>query len=305
MKVRCISPDELNEFCGLGLGDEEARLFRTRLLRSWEEKRSYPEWCFVLEEQGGFIGRVAFDVFPSEPLNLMVWRYYIPEGDGFLEKGAELFRGAIEALAGKGLRSIEYHLYGTGDKKFDDARDLFLGAGFEIRQQKKNYKFTEGKLGEMTDRLVFKALAEVGEEAFINAIERVTKGTLDAYDEKDFRTMGSHEAARNYYYGLRDIQLNEEWWKLAYEQKGDFVGLIVPQRFNEKLGAINYIGVEPDKRGRGYVMDLLLMGTATLKNDGVENIIADIDINNSPMENALTTAGYRFNKKELVLTREL
>jgi hypothetical protein len=43
------------------------------------------------------------------------------------------------------------------------------------------------------------------------------------------------------------------------------------------------------------------MGTSILKSDGIKKIIADIDINNFPMENALKEMGYKFNEKELVL----
>ena len=305
MKARCIAPEEINEFCSVGLGREDAVAFKTKLAKAWEEKRSSPKWCFVVEEDGRFIARVTFDIFPSEPRNLMVWRYYVQEGEGCLDTGVYLFKSAIEALSGKGLRLIEYHLYGSGDKRFQDQRDLFLGAGFEVRQEKKNFRFTEDRLIELSDRLVFKTLEEVGEEAFVHAIERVTEGTLDSYDEKDVCTMGKTKAAKFYFDGLKDIECNSAWWKLAYEYNQGFVGLIVPQKFTSKLGAINYIGVAPEKRGRGYVKDLLAMGTSTLKSAGIGEIIADIDIHNYPMENALIALGYRFNKNELVLERVL
>ncbi|MDF2673413.1 MAG: pSRTUE45c [Clostridiales bacterium] len=301
MIVRSINPYEINEFCSVGLNEEKAIKFKERMLKAWEEKRSYPEWCFAVEQEGRFIARVAFDIFPSEPLNLMVWGLYAPEGCDYLKIGESLFCGAIKQLEGKGFKLIEYHLYGKDDSKFNENKELFLRSGFEIQQEKKNYMFTEGHIPELSGRLNFKALREVGEKKYIVAMKKVTEKTLDSYDEKDVKELGAEEAARTYFYGLKDIDFNEDWWKLAYEHNGEFAGLIVPHKFNEEFGAINYIGVEPEKRGNGYVKDLLIMGTSILKSDGIMKIIADIDINNFPMENALKEMGYKFNEKELVL----
>lgn len=78
MIVRSIKPDEVTEFCSLGFEEERALNFKDRILKAWQEKRSYPEWCFVVEEDGRFIARVAFDIFLSEPRNLMVWGHYAP-----------------------------------------------------------------------------------------------------------------------------------------------------------------------------------------------------------------------------------
>lgn len=301
MIVRSINPDEINEYCSLGLDEEKALKFKERMLKAWQEKRSYPEWCFVVEQDRRFIARVAFDIFPSEPFNLMVWGFYVSEECDYLKIGESLFCGAIKQFEEKGFRLIEHHLYGKDDNKFNENRELFLKSGFEIHQEKKNYMFTGGQLPELSGRLDFRALREVGEEEYIIAMKKVTEKTLDSYDEKDVKELGAEEAARTYFYGLKDIDFNEDWWKLAYEHNGDFAGLIVPHKFSQEYGAINYIGVEPEKRGKGYVKDLLIMGTSILKSNGIEKIIADIDINNFPMENALKEIGYKFNEKELVL----
>lgn len=301
MIVRNINKEEVTEFCSLGLENDGAISFRDRILKAWEERRSYPEWCFVVEEDGRFLARVAFDIFPSEPKNLMVWALYVPEGEDYFKIGQELFKGAIEKFRDKGFRLIEHHLYGNDNSKFNQSRELFLSSGFKILQEKRSYLFTREQLPELSERLIFKSLREVGEEEFIKAVKIVTEKTLDSYDEMDVLELGAEEAARSYFYGLKDIAFNEDWWKLAYELNGDFAGLIVPQKFNDRVGAINYIGVDVQKRGNGYVKDLLIVGTSILRLDGIVEIIADIDINNFPMENGLKSVGYKLNKEELVL----
>jgi RimJ/RimL family protein N-acetyltransferase len=305
MIVRSINPDDINEFCNVGLDEEKALKFKERIIKAWEEKRSYPEWCFVAEEDERFVAKVAFDIFPSEPRNLMVWGLYVPEGEDYLKIGKELFKGAIEQFKNEGFKLIQYHLYGKNDMELNEPRELFLRSGFEIQQEKRNYLFGKEQLPELSGRLTFKSLREVGKEEYINGIKRVTEKTLDTYDEKDVKELGAEKMARRYFYLLKDIDFNEDWWKLAYEHNGDFAGLIVPHRFNEKIGAINYIGVEPEKRGNGYVKDLLIKGTSILRADGIEEIIADIDANNFPMENALIEMGYKLNEKELVLEIKL
>lgn len=304
MKVRSISKNEIHEFCKLGHNEEEGLLFKNALQEAWEDNRSFPHWCFVLEDDEKFVAGVAFDVLQSEPLNLMLWRLYIPSGEDFLDIGIRLLRGAVENLKYEELNLIEYHLYGCDDKIFDDKKAVFLGVGFEIKQRKKNYRLKDGNIGQWSGRLILKTLSEVGQEKFVEAIRTVTEGTLDSYDELDVMKLGRDMAARNCFDSLKDIHCNEDWWKLAYEPNGDFAGLIIPQKFSSKLGVINYIGVTPEKRGKGYVRDLLIVGTEILKADGIEEIIADIDVNNTPMENALISVGYKFNKNELVLEKE-
>jgi len=79
------------------------------------------------------------------------------------------------------------------------------------------------------------------------------------------------------------------------------IGLIIPQRLSEKVGAINYIGVLPEYRGHGYGLALLLEGTKILTESGIKKIYADIDIANKPLSSALEKLGYVFKMEEVVL----
>lgn len=62
---------------------------------------------------------------------------------------------------------------------------------------------------------------------------------------------------------------------------------------NSRWPNIGYIGVVPDQRGHGYSMDLLAQGTRTLIAEGAKRIIADTDLDNTPMANAFLSMGYR------------
>jgi hypothetical protein len=232
MIVRNINHDEVDKYCRVGLEEKRALEFKDRILKAWEEKRSYPEWFFVIEEGGKFIGRLGFDMFLSDPLNLMVWGLVIPDEKDYFEAGEKLFKGALESLSGKGLKLITHHLYEKDNKKFSESRELFLRVGFTIQQEKFSYRFTDGSIPKLSDRLIFKTLKEVGEEEFINAMIRVTKGTLDSFDARDVARLGEYRQAQDSFNGLKDLDYNEKWWKLAYEPNGDFAGLILSQKFN-------------------------------------------------------------------------
>jgi len=91
---------------------------------------------------------------------------------------------------------------------------------------------------------------------------------------------------------------------LAYS-RGVFVGLVIPQLFKEQTGAINYIGVDPKQRGKGYVYDLLDKGIVSLFERKVQSILADIDELNFPMEKSLIKTGFVEEKKLWVLSISL
>ena len=66
---------------------------------------------------------------------------------------------------------------------------------------------------------------------------------------------------------------------------------MMPAR-NPTSAVINFIGVVPEHRGRGYVDDLLAEGTATLHAAGAERARADTDTRNLPVAAAFGRAGY-------------
>ncbi|MCK4259982.1 MAG: GNAT family N-acetyltransferase [Halanaerobiales bacterium] len=132
----------------------------------------------------------------------------------------------------------------------------------------------------------------------------MTRDTLDKEDQLSIKSLGEEETATKYFAILKDIDYRVDYWKLGYIEDS-LVELIVPQKFNEEVGAINYIGVVPETRGNGYVVDLLQKGTEILFNDGVKKIIADIDKENFPMENVLIKIGFKEENIVLIYTYNL
>lgn len=254
-----------------------------------------PELCFVFGGESLF-GGAALASFEAHELDFLDFA----PGSAQTADGAALIKLCVRLALRPGDKTVSYHLYNDNDQ-YDSTRAMFFAAGFSAAQEKKSY-VKQGAPHPVPPAplLTFRDIDAVGEDVFLDAVERVTVGTLDRADAGQARELGAPEAAKAYMDCLRRIDFRPGWWRLGYDGS-EPVGLIVPQKLGDSLGGINYIGVFPEKRGRGYVHGLLHEGTRLLMEEGFEKIMADIDVENTPMENALLRAGYVFECEETVL----
>src|SRR5207237_750559 len=83
-----------------------------------------------------------------------------------------------------------------------------------------------------------------------------------------------------------------------FDRDGRAVGVIMPTARNARThgarlrGCINFLGVLPSMRGKGYVNNLLGRGTASLIQDDATRIVSSTDVLNYPMDAAFRRAGY-------------
>ncbi|WP_026891199.1 GNAT family N-acetyltransferase [Lacrimispora aerotolerans] len=303
MNVRTIQLEEASQFEQIGMAVNSKKLN----LHQWLDMgRTRLEWCFVIEIEGKFQGRIIYGIFDVHPCDLKIWQMKIADSvNNFLEVGNKLLTDSIEVLKLKGFKTVEYHLYSTASYIIEIYQSLFRELGFCIMQEKESFEANQIRCVETSNRLHYKTLQEVGEKMFIGAIEIVTEGTLDREDLTSVISHGSQQAAILYFELLKEIDFNETWWRMAYDKEGEFVGLVVPQKLSVHRGAINYIGVTPVQRGRGYVNDLLWEGSRLMIEEGIENLIADIDVQNYPLKKALELLGYQFECSQVVLKLDL
>ena len=164
-------------------------------------------------------------------------------------------------------------------------------AGFEVVRSTSRWSY-EGPPPKARSRLTFRTYEEVGEAAFLGALEEVSSSTLDARVEADRDRLGAAAEARSTLEDVRALEVTPGWWQLAYDSSGALVGLVMPARA-PNMTTIGYIGVVPSQRGRRYVDDLLARGTAILRHDVPDMVIrADTDLANAPMAAAFERAGY-------------
>ena len=254
--------------------------------------------CYVFESGGALFGGVCFtDDTDKEREILDFAMVSIPP------RGYKYLVQAVKHAAKPGTRKITYNLY-NDTEQYADIQQLFHKAGFYVEQEKLQFMHKGADIPAIDHNLQFKSTSEIGEELFVDMVERVTVSTLDGLMAEDTKRLGSRKAAQGYVDGLKEIDFNPDWWRLGYVN-GTAIGLILPQRFDDTMGCINYVGVLPECRGKGYGLPLLAEGTRILVESGITKIIADIDKANRPLASQLERLGYVFQMDEVVLAYQL
>jgi GNAT superfamily N-acetyltransferase/ribosomal protein S18 acetylase RimI-like enzyme len=298
MRIRSVGTNELDLFIdAAGFPDHRSEI-EQYLDRMFAAGSMRPEWCFIAEEEDRPVGRVAFWTLPGmeQPFALVLldvdW-----EGD-YTAVGTRLLEYALDAARALGAEDIEHVIDAPPIRpQFQHHAQKRIGllksAGFYLRRETGRYEWRGTEPPTEPGWLSFLALEEVGEEAFIEAMERISEGTLDQEIRAEREKLGTKRAAQEFFDDAGRVQHDASWWRLAYAPNGDLAGLIMPAEPPGFL-TIFYVGVVPGMRGRGYVNDLLAAGTATLlaagKND--KPLIADTDISNAPMAAAFERAGW-------------
>ncbi len=298
MRTRTVRADELDLFVEAGGAPEYRREVKGYVEDMFAAGSMRPGWCFILEDGDRAVGRAALWTLPKsdEPLDAVLLE--VPwEENGHLEMGERLLWDVLEEALSLGAGEIGHVLdappmWPQFQHHPEERAGLLGRAGFELKRETLRFEWQNGFLSEASGRLEFRALEEVGEETFVDAIAKVTEGTLDRDMREERERRGPLEAARKFFAEEQDMDYESGWWELACgKPDGALVGLIMPAR-NPTSPVIDYIGVVPERRGEGYVDDLLARGAATLLSADAGQIRADTDTANRPMADAFRRSGY-------------
>jgi ribosomal protein S18 acetylase RimI-like enzyme len=299
MRTRTARADELDLFVEAGGPPEHRREVKRYVEDMFAAGSMRPEWCFVLEDGGRAVGRVALWTLPKseEPLDAVLLDVPWEEEGQHLETGERLLVDVLEEAGSLGAGEIGHVLdvppmWPQFQRHTEERAKLLGQAGFEPKRETVRFEWRQGTVPEAPGRLEFRALEEVGEEGFVDAVARVTEGTLDRDMQKERERQGPWKAAWEFFEEEQAMDYEPGWWELAYAKSdGDLVGLIMPAK-NPTSPVIDYVGVVPERRGEGYVDDLLARGAATLLSADAGQIRADVDVANRPMADAFWRAGY-------------
>ncbi len=291
MRIRPLTLAEVDAFAALTPGDAgEIRREAAFLLDRGETRDG---WWFIGEERGGAVARAAFWAQRSAPREAHLYRPVVPWEEDFPDAGARFLRECLLRLRARGIEMVEARAYHDSEGGPDRVEAVLAATGFDLVQRKLPFTRSEpSPLAEPDRGLRFRTLAEASEAEYVDAIRRVGSGTLDRGTRAEVARLGPAEAARAFYRSLRDIHFDPGWWLLADTAGGALAGLVVPQRLEEGLGAINYIGVVPECRGRRFGAALLARGCNILVSAGLGRILADVDSENAPLDAALPAAGF-------------
>jgi RimJ/RimL family protein N-acetyltransferase len=295
MTIRPIQRAEIEVFARFSADDDLNALFKDDMMRRWEEGASRPEWCFVAEEHGQVVGCIGYWGLPAFSIPSVIEFLLLPWEGNYLEIGTALLRQTLARFHAQGVQAMKYLLPIPSRLHAHPSQrvEVLEHVGFDLQRQGDRWERTDMAAPlVVSDRLVFRPLDDVGETAFIDAIQRVTVGTLDRGLRSDRERLGPARAAREEFASAQAMRYEPTWWQLAYTHGGALVGLVMPAE-NDGGPIIYYIGVVPEYRGQGYVDDLLTQGTTVLQEAGATRIVADTDKVNIPMARAFERAGYR------------
>ena len=303
MRTRPIRADELDLFVEAAGSPDHREEVSQYLQNMFAAGSMRPEWCFLAEEEDLPLARVAFWTLPGmeEPFALVLLD--VPWDGDYMGVGTCLLGEVLNEARSLGAEELEHVIDSPPmQPQFQHHPEkrvqLLEGVGFAFRRETGRFEWRGGEPSAepLARRLSFRTLEEVGEEAFVDAMRRVSEGTLDREIREESERLGPQQAAREFFEDAKRVRHDPSWWRLAYAPGGELVGLVMPAEPPAFL-TVFYVGVVPEMRGRGCVDDLLAAGTATLLEARAEGgnempLRADTDVGNAPMAAAFERAGW-------------
>lgn len=256
-----------------------------------------PEWTWVALRGGRVVARAAWWAGPEDDRPIALdWLDFDP---GEEDAAVDLLRtAAIDA---------EYCLVLPPRWRTDPAARAAGEARIAVAERAGMRRFVErlrylwtpaGGIPERPGRLRF--VREPDDDTVADVLRRIVTGSLDAHHARAVAAGGVDAAVRDEMEFLHWMPSPREWWRTAFTEEGDLVGLTVPGR-NHGGPTIGLVGVVPEQRGHGYAHDLLIEATLRLVAEGAGQISAETDTTNTPMAATFARTGYPISQERVYL----
>jgi RimJ/RimL family protein N-acetyltransferase len=314
--IRCAS--SIEAFAAVATSPEHIAYTAQYVQRLFDTKCSRPEWCFVAEQSGKSIARIALWSLPEHdtPLDFVLFNASWNADRGADDDAATQLLAHVEQFfIAAGVRAIG-HCQDTPPREpqwqthGDARRECLERAGFHIARHTLRYRLhDEFRASTSSDRLYLVALADKDDTALLPLVAQVAAASHDQLDREGCARLGAREHARRLIADLREMQVDDGWWRIAHERNTDgtigaVVGFILPTA-SADMGTIGYIGVLPEYRGKGYVDELITHATQALQAAKFPRIVADTDLSNKPMAKAFERNGWTCFGERLEWTKKL
>jgi len=262
------------------------------IARMLESGRRDPEWVWGVRREGSpeTLGLLAVFTTPDGTPLLDV--FDLPDDP---DAADALVAHVTEAVAG---HEAEAPLFAPPGTNADDAavasvvRPL-LAAGWELLVERRHYEFEPpaGFAADATTRLRFEQMGDPVDPRLVACHREVMRETLDAHDADAIARLGFDAACAE---SLRYLVTADpvECIHLAYDERGDVVGMVSGDDPTHGRAAVLFVGVARDHRGHGYGRQLLAWQTQRLLAAGATTLIADTDNANVPMARAFADVGW-------------
>lgn len=142
------------------------------------------------------------------------------------------------------------------------------------------------------DPFRYQALADVGEDAFIDALGETLQDSLS-------RDLGSNSAPEEFR-SLKEFAgsaFDPRYWEIAY-LSGNVAGIVCAQRYFDKPeeGSLFHLGLVNEVRGRGLGKVIHAHGLELLGRQGLISYVGSTDVLNKAMINVLKKNGCRLTR---------
>ena len=203
MRTRPIRAEELGLFVEAAGPPDHRNEIEQYLKSMFAAGSMRPEWCFVAEEEGRPIGRVALWTLPGAEKPFALVLLDVPWED-HLGAGIRLLGDVLDEARRLGAREIEHVVDAPPmGPQFQHSPEKRVGllrtVGFALRRETDRFQWWGEGPPAASSRLSFRALEEVGEDAFVDAMRRVSEGTLDREIRDERERLGPHGAARDFF----------------------------------------------------------------------------------------------------------
>jgi RimJ/RimL family protein N-acetyltransferase len=296
LTIRPITgPDELELFCTLPYRLNE------ELAGDLRDGHRQPAWLWMALRDAHLVARVAWWTRPGAdlPHELDILDIDDAQRPGAVDAAARLLTTAMAEVIPVGTHPPDYLRFlppgwreEAAERQATEDRMAAAGrCGARFFVERLNLEWRPGtQIPVPTSRLTFRPVRDPAE--LLALMTRVIDGTLDAHDRDGLTRMSPQEAAAEHYYGELDRYTSpREWWRIAELPAGEPVGFVIPAH-NGYNPIIAYLGVVPERRGNGYIGEILAEGTRTLAAEDPPRIRASTDLGNVPMARAFHRAGW-------------
>lgn len=223
MFIHPICEEELNVFAAFSDNPQTNERFLAYLTQMWNEGYIRPELCFVAEEAGEIIGRIAYWKLPSLNNFLEIDFLEVSSSANYLEVGAELLARSLDMLNLAADTIIQHTLdvpypVSTPSPSNSVARiELLEQFGFSLIRETCRFEL-QAITAEVkpSKRLLYRTLDDVSEDTFIDAIKRVSFDSLDRIIKQEMEELGAKEYANEYFKRMKAFKYKSTWWQLAY-----------------------------------------------------------------------------------------
>jgi GNAT superfamily N-acetyltransferase len=262
------------------------------IARTFESGRRKPEWVWGVRRSDAeeTLGLLGLFVTPDGIRLLDV--FDLPPDPHAAEALVVHVTGAV---AGHEAEALLFAPPGTtvDDQSVACVVRPLRAAGWELLVERRHYEFEPpaGFVADTSTALRLEQLSDPDDPRLVACHREVMRETLDAHDTDAITRLGFDAACVA---SLRYLVTADpvERIHLAYDERGDVVGMVSGDAPTNGRAAVLFVGVGRDHRGQGYGRQLLAWQTRRLLADGATTLIADTDNANVPMARAFADVGW-------------